>query len=74
MDKSLQNYFHSLLSTSIQNVKLPSNKIRKSEVGHVIYERAELQTINLVRVQKSTETKEIIDNQAIHNVRKKHNI
>nr|YP_009397181.1 phosphoglycerate mutase [Thuretia quercifolia]ARW66367.1 phosphoglycerate mutase [Thuretia quercifolia] len=68
IDKLWQNYPHSLLSASGEDVGLPSNQMGNSEVGHTTIGAGRTINQDLVRIQKSIEDKTFFTNPTIHNI------
>jgi len=68
MDKIWQKYPNSLLSASGTNVGLPNNQMGNSEVGHTTIGAGRIINQDLVRIQKSIETKKFFHNKTIHNI------
>jgi len=68
MDKILQNYPYSLLSASGQDVGLPKKQMGNSEVGHTTIGSGRVINQDLVRIQKSIDTREFLNNPTIHKI------
>lgn len=68
IDKLWQNFPHTLLSASGEDVGLPNKQMGNSEVGHTTIGAGRIINQDLVRIQKSIETKEFFKNKIIHNV------
>lgn len=68
IDKLWQKFSHTLLSASGEDVGLPENQMGNSEVGHTTIGAGRIINQDLVRIQKSIETKEFFENKIIHNV------
>nr|ARW60554.1 phosphoglycerate mutase [Polysiphonia sp.] len=71
IDKIWNNYPHSLLSASGEDVGLPKNQMGNSEVGHTTIGAGRIINQDLVRIQKSIDTKEFFNNEIIHQLCKK---
>lgn len=68
MDSLWTNNPHCLLSASGEDVGLPNKQMGNSEVGHTTIGAGRIINQDLVRIQKSIETKEFFQNQTIHNI------
>nr|YP_009399458.1 phosphoglycerate mutase [Dictyomenia sonderi]ARW69064.1 phosphoglycerate mutase [Dictyomenia sonderi] len=66
IDKIWQEYPHSLLSASGEDVGLPKNQMGNSEVGHTTIGAGRVINQDLVRIKKSIDTKEFFNNKTIH--------
>lgn len=68
IDKILRTYPNSLLSASGTDVGLPEKQMGNSEVGHTTIGAGRIINQDLVRIQKSIESKEFFTNNTIHNI------
>lgn len=68
IDKLWQSFPHTLLSASGEDVGLPKKQMGNSEVGHTTIGAGRTINQDLVRIQKSIDTKEFFKNETIHNV------
>nr|YP_009398850.1 phosphoglycerate mutase [Cliftonaea pectinata]ARW67999.1 phosphoglycerate mutase [Cliftonaea pectinata] len=66
MDKIWNKYPHSLLSASEEAVGLPQKQMGNSEVGHTTIGAGRIINQDLVRIQKSIDSKEFFNNKVIH--------
>nr|YP_010618840.1 Phosphoglycerate mutase [Deltalsia parasitica]WAX02853.1 Phosphoglycerate mutase [Deltalsia parasitica] len=66
IDKIWQKYPKSLLSASGEDVGLPKNQMGNSEVGHTTIGAGRIINQDLVRIQKSIDTKKFFKNEIIH--------
>nr|YP_009397593.1 phosphoglycerate mutase [Dipterosiphonia australica]ARW66779.1 phosphoglycerate mutase [Dipterosiphonia australica] len=73
IDNIWKEYSHSLLSASGDDVGLPKQQVGNSEVGHTTIGAGRIINQDLVRIQKSIETKEFFNNQTIHSLCEKVN-
>ena len=71
IDKIIETYPNSLLSASGKDVGLPDKQMGNSEVGHTTIGAGRIINQDLVRIQKSIETKEFFTNNKIHDICKK---
>lgn len=65
IDKLWKRYPNSLLSASGEDVGLPKNQMGNSEVGHTTIGAGRIINQDLVRIQKSIDTKEFFSNKTI---------
>nr|YP_010199137.1 phosphoglycerate mutase [Crassiphycus usneoides]UAD88586.1 phosphoglycerate mutase [Crassiphycus usneoides] len=68
MDKLWQNYPHTLLHASGQDVGLPKGQMGNSEVGHTTIGAGRIINQDLVRISKSIEDMSFFDNKIIKNI------
>nr|YP_009398202.1 phosphoglycerate mutase [Thaumatella adunca]ARW67388.1 phosphoglycerate mutase [Thaumatella adunca] len=73
MDKIWQIYPKSLLSASGKDVGLPKNQMGNSEVGHTTIGAGRIINQDLVRIQKSIDTKVFFNNYALNEICKEIN-
>nr|YP_009396758.1 phosphoglycerate mutase [Ophidocladus simpliciusculus]ARW65944.1 phosphoglycerate mutase [Ophidocladus simpliciusculus] len=73
IDKLWENFPKALLNASGEEVGLPKNQMGNSEVGHTTIGSGRVINQDLVRIQKSIETKIFFENIAIHNIFKEVN-
>nr|YP_009296245.1 phosphoglycerate mutase [Sebdenia flabellata]AOM65180.1 phosphoglycerate mutase [Sebdenia flabellata] len=68
MDNIWQNYPHTLLSASGEDVGLPKRQMGNSEVGHTTIGAGRTINQDLVRISKSIENEDFFKNKIIHEI------